>query len=103
LIQRQEQLLAAFEAAVADGDTGALAALLSDDIKLCADGGGRVPTVLQLLRGRAEVLDFIAQARQWWRAYRWIASSLNGGCGVILQSGNRQPPRSPLPTPKPAG
>jgi len=30
------------------------------------------------------VLQFLAQARQWWTAYQWIATELNGGRGVIL-------------------
>lgn len=84
-LDRQEQLLAAFEAAIASGSTDQLAALLSDDIELCADGGGKVPTILQVLRGKAEVLEFIAQnLGQWWRGYQRVPSDLNGGRGVIL-------------------
>jgi hypothetical protein len=85
-IDRQEQLLAAFEAAIGGGATEQLTALLSDDIELRADGGGKVPAV-GVLRGKAEVLDIIAQARQWWGSYQWIASDINGGRGVILQKG----------------
>ncbi|AUX48875.1 RNA polymerase sigma24 factor [Sorangium cellulosum] len=83
---RQEQLLAAFQTAVTSGGTEDLAALLSDDIELCADGGGKVPTVLHVLRGKAEVLDFIGRAlREYWRAYAWDAADINGGRGVILR------------------
>lgn len=83
-IDTQEQLLAAFQAAVVGGATERFAALLADDIELCADGGGKVPAVLHALRGKAEVLDFVAQARQWWASYRWVASDINGGRGIIL-------------------
>jgi RNA polymerase sigma-70 factor (ECF subfamily) len=85
-IERQEQLLAAFEAAVASGSTGQLAALLSDDIELCADGGGKVPTILNVLRGKAEVLDFIARnLRQWWGGYERLAADVNAGRGFVLR------------------
>ncbi len=85
-VDRQRQLLAAFEAAVAGGPTAPLAALLSDDVELRADGGGRVPTIDRVLRGRAEVLDFIARdLRLYWRDYRWSETCLNGGRGIVLQ------------------
>ena len=85
-VDRQRQLLAAFEAAVAGGSTGPLAALLSDDVELRADGGGKVPTIDRVLHGRADVLDFVERAlRLYWRDYRWIASHLNGGRGVVLR------------------
>ncbi|WNG33467.1 sigma-70 family RNA polymerase sigma factor [Archangium violaceum] len=84
-VDRQEQLLAAFKAAVVGGDTAQLAHLLSDDIELSADGGGKVPTVLRVLHGKAEVLEFITQKlRQYWSAYQWSASDINAGRGVIL-------------------
>lgn len=84
-VARQEQRVAAFEAAIASGGTDPLAALLSDDIELSADSGGKVPTIPQILHGRAEVLAFLAQARQWWSTYEWVASKINGGRGIILQ------------------
>lgn len=71
---------------MASGSTGQLAALLSDDIELCADGGGKVPTILNVLRGKAEVLDFVARnLRQWWGGYERIAADINGGRGIILR------------------
>jgi RNA polymerase sigma-70 factor (ECF subfamily) len=83
---RQEQLLQAFEAAIAGNETTALASLLSDDIELSADSGGKVPALQQVLRGKAAVLDFIARAlRQYWRPYRWVIADLNGGRGILLQ------------------
>jgi RNA polymerase sigma-70 factor (ECF subfamily) len=87
-IDRQEQLLAAFQAAVAGGVTEQLAALLSDDIALSADSGGRVPSIFHVLHGKADVLNFIARSlREYWAAYDWIASDVNGGRGVILEQG----------------
>jgi RNA polymerase sigma factor (sigma-70 family) len=85
-LDRQEQLLAAFEAAVARGNTDQLVTLLSDDIELAADGGGKVAAILHVLHGKADVLDFIKhKLRPWWGDYRWIPADLNGGRGVVLQ------------------
>ncbi len=84
-VARQEQLLAAFEDALTSGSTDPLAALLSDEIELSADSGGKVPTLQQILHGKAAVLAFLAQARQWWNAYEWITSEINGSRGIILQ------------------
>lgn len=87
-IDRQEELLAAFEAAIVGGSTNQLAALLSEDIELCADGGGKVPAILHVLRGEADVLDLVlGTLHPAWKAYRWIASDINGGRGIILRHG----------------
>ncbi|SFL09508.1 RNA polymerase sigma factor SigJ [Lysobacter sp. cf310] len=84
--QRQDQLLAAFEGAIASGRTDDFAALLADDIELRADSGGKVPTRLDVLHGREQVLDFVlGSLRQYWGEYRWIVSDLNGARGVILE------------------
>jgi RNA polymerase sigma-70 factor (ECF subfamily) len=84
-LARQEQLLAAFEAAITSGSTDPLAALLSDEIELSADSGGKVPTIQQILHGKATVLAFVTQARQWWNTYEWIISEINGHRGIILR------------------
>lgn len=84
-LHRQEQLLAAFQTAVASGGTEHLSALLSDEIELCADGGGKVPALLQVLQGKAEVLEFIGRALPaHWGDFTWEATDINGGRGVVL-------------------
>ncbi len=86
--ERQEQLLAAFHEAIASGATVGLTALLSEEVELCADGGGKVPTLGHVLHGKAEVLDFIfSSLRGYWADYRWLPAELNGSRGVILASG----------------
>jgi RNA polymerase sigma-70 factor (ECF subfamily) len=83
---RQAELLSAFQAAVLGGGTGRLATLLSDDIALSADSGGKVPAILRTLHGKAEILDFVIRARNWWAPLNWVETSLNGGRGVVLLS-----------------
>lgn len=85
-VDAQEKLLAAFQAAVTSGDTEKLAVLFSDDIEIRHDSGGKVGAAIHVLRGKAEVLDFVQQfLHRAWKPYRWIVSDLNGGRGVILQ------------------
>ncbi|MBO1909250.1 sigma-70 family RNA polymerase sigma factor [Microvirga sp. 3-52] len=84
-VARQEELLAAFEVAISSGGTGPLATLLSDEIELSADSGGKVPTIQQVLHGKDAVLAFLAQARQWWSTYDWVAAEINGGRSILLR------------------
>lgn len=85
-LDRQEQLLAAFQTAIATGSTEPLMAALSNDVELCADGGGKVPAVLRVLQGKAQVLDFIGRVLlKFWRTCTWEVADINGGRGVILR------------------
>lgn len=83
---RQEELLAAFRGAVETGSTERLAALMSEDIRLSADGGGKVPTLLETLAGKDAVLGFISRRlHEYWKEYGdWLATSLNGAAGILL-------------------
>ena len=84
-VERQEQLLTAFEAAITGGATAQLASLLSDDIRLSADGGGKVPTVLDVLRGKAEVIAFLAGSlHEYWADHQWVIVDLNRARGIVL-------------------
>lgn len=88
--ERQERLLAAFESAIASGSTGELARLLSDDIELAADSGGKVPALREVLHGKAAVLAFIAgQLSRYWRDDVRIVTDLNGGRGLIVRKDGR--------------
>lgn len=84
---RQNELVAAFTSAVLGGNTAELADLLSNDIELCADGGGKVPALLEVLRGRPSVLEFVGESlRQYWAGYEWTVVELNGGLGIVLRN-----------------
>jgi RNA polymerase sigma-70 factor (ECF subfamily) len=85
-LEQQDQLLAAFQAAVTGGTTERLASLLSNDIRLSADGGGKVPTVLDVLRGKSVVIAFLAEnLHEYWFGHQWVICDINGGRGVILK------------------
>lgn len=84
--ERQEELLSAFQAAIQDGSTAGLSTLLSADVRLTADGGGKVPTVVGVLAGRQTVLAFIRdRLSEYWARYAWESSNLNGGRGIVLR------------------
>lgn len=85
-LRRQEQLLAAFEQAVATGSAGPFANMLSEDIRLSADGGGKVAALGEVLEGKALVLDFITdKLHVWWPNYRKVPATINGNLGLLLQ------------------
>lgn len=83
--ERQQALLEAFRLAITEGATSRLAALLSAEIRLSADGGGKVPTLLEPLQGQGEVLAFLAhRLRDYWTDYKWCEADINGGRGFVL-------------------
>jgi RNA polymerase sigma factor (sigma-70 family) len=83
-LAQQEKLLAAFQDAVSGGDMNRFATLLSDDIELSVDSGGKVSAIARTLHGKADILEFLENAQRWWYTYRWVEMDLNGGRGVVL-------------------
>lgn len=83
---RQKTLLAAFREAVETGSTASLSRLMSEDIQLSADGGGKVATLLGTLAGREAVLAFVSeQLHEYWEQYRdWLETRINGAEGFLL-------------------
>ncbi|MBL5820444.1 RNA polymerase sigma factor SigJ [Serratia marcescens] len=88
--ERQEALLIAFKTAVETADIEPLSTLLSEDVKLSADGGGKVPANLAELVGKREVLEFIGgKLPVFWRAYLWQHALINGVPGALLSEQGR--------------
>lgn len=84
-LARQDELLAAFQGAIASGTPAQLAELLSADIRLSADGGGKVAAIAEVLTGRQAVLDFVRdRLHAWWADYEWTRADINGARGFIL-------------------
>jgi RNA polymerase sigma-70 factor (ECF subfamily) len=84
--ERQEKLIAAFEAAIAGRGTDRLVGMLSEEIELCADGGGKVTATRSTLRGKAAVLRFVERGlRRFWADDEWQPADLNGAQGVVLR------------------
>lgn len=88
--ERQEALLIAFRTAVETADIEPLSTLLSEDVKLSADGGGKVPANLAELVGKRDVLEFIGgKLPVFWRAYLWQHALINGVPGALLSEQGR--------------
>ncbi len=83
---RQEALLAAFRSAVTSGDAGPLAALLSGEVRLSTDGGGRVPALLETLEGKTPVMAFLSdRLSRYWMDFGWRPADINGAGGFVLE------------------
>lgn len=83
--ERQKALLAAFEAAARHGRSEPLRRLLAADARLIADGGGKVPAILQPVEGRDAVLDFVIRdLRRYWAGHAWTGIVLNGTPGLRI-------------------
>jgi RNA polymerase sigma factor (sigma-70 family) len=87
--ERQEDLLAAFQDAIRTGRPGSLAAMLAGDVRLRADGGGKVPTAAGVMEGGAVLAFLTERLSEWWAAYDWSFTELNGARGIVLTEGGR--------------
>ena len=84
-MNRQKQMLAAFETAIRTGDPGDLGDLLVADVQLHADGGGKVAAILDSVEGR-DVLAFVTRKLHlWWADFRWSVEEINGLLGIVLR------------------
>ncbi len=89
-VARQDELLSAFQTAITSGVTQQLSSLLSDDIRLTADGGGKVPTLMEVLRGPIEVITFLTKSlNQYWIGHHWDLVDINGERGIVLRHQSR--------------
>lgn len=86
--ERQRRLLAAFGTAIATGSVDALAGLLSADVRLSADGGGKVSAARRVMHGPEEVLRFVqAGLHAWWASGRLEETTINGNRGFLFRDG----------------
>lgn len=83
-IETQQRLLDAFKLAVTTDRPEQLGVLLATDIRVTADGGGKVRAFLEVIEGHRKALAFVHQASRWWANYEWIEIDINGGRGIIL-------------------
>lgn len=79
----QDRLLHAFHSAIQTGDPAGLAALLSSDIRLTADGGGKAAAALRVIEG-GDVMLFLKRVGEIWKGLDWRFVDMNGGRGAIV-------------------
>ncbi|MGZ2442165.1 RNA polymerase sigma factor SigJ [Sinorhizobium medicae] len=84
-VERQRELLAAFQDAVRTGQPTPLAHLLARDVRLTADGGGKVATLNEVISGQA-VLHFVTDnLSHWWSSFDLEVEDINGSPSLILR------------------
>jgi len=84
-IAHQEELLSAFRDAIETGDAVSFAEMLSEDIEIRHDSGGKVSAAIHVLQGKQGVVEFVQTfLHRVWNKYRWTVVDLNGTRGVLL-------------------
>lgn len=87
------RLLSAFGMAIASGDIAALTTLLRDDAVLIADGGGKVTTALNPIRGADRIARFFAGIiRKFGKLTAQFSAevtAINGRPGIVTRVGGR--------------
>ena len=85
--QQRDELARRFFAAAREGDLDELEALLAADVTLTGDGGGKVPSLPRMIRGRSRVAKTL---RNWLRFRRRVGEGsirevqINGAPGALL-------------------
>jgi RNA polymerase sigma-70 factor (TIGR02957 family) len=91
--EQRDELARRFFAAVEAGDLAGLEALLAHDVELTGDGGGKVPALARVLRGRSRVARTLIS---WIRAAGRIPNiqvrpvDVNGGPGALVLDGEQR-------------
>ncbi|MFL6708987.1 MAG: RNA polymerase sigma-70 factor, partial [Massilia sp.] len=88
--EAHRQLLATFKEAAVKGDMAAMRALLSDDVQLVADGGGKVNSYMSILRGAGRVAGtFWSLEHQNPAQVVYRAARINGEPGLLRYVGGK--------------
>ena len=104
--QRREELARRFLAAAEEGDLAALEALLSRDVALHGDGGGRVPALARTVYGRTRVARTLLawrHAAQRAGGFALRPVEVNGQPGALMLDGAGAPASPSGPWRSPGG
>lgn len=82
---QQTAFLTAFKAAVTEGRVDDLSRMLAEDARLSADGGGKVPAILEVIEGAEPLCSFVSSnLRRYWAGHEWSVVNLNGTRGALI-------------------
>jgi RNA polymerase sigma-70 factor (ECF subfamily) len=82
-----DNLAEQFIAACRAGDVKQVEQLLTDDVEVHSDGGGKVIAARVVIRGRARVAKFLSGVfRKRWRDYEMRAVTVNGDPGLVVRA-----------------
>jgi len=85
--EQRDELASRFFAAAQQGDLAGLEAMLAHDVELAGDGGGKVPALARVLRGRSRVAHTLVS---WFRGAARVPgvslrmTEVNGGAGAVF-------------------
>ena len=83
---RQMAFLSAFKTAVTEGRIDELSSMLATDARLSADGGGKVPAILEAIEGATPLCNFVSSnLRHYWADHEWVLVNLNGMHGALIK------------------
>lgn len=91
--EQRDELARQFFAAAEQGDLAGLEALLTHDVELTGDGGGKVPALARPLQGRSRVAAVMARAMQvitQLPGVSWRPVEVNGGAGALFLDGQQK-------------
>ncbi|MEM8652325.1 MAG: sigma factor-like helix-turn-helix DNA-binding protein, partial [Pseudomonadota bacterium] len=84
---RQMAFLSAFKSAVTEGKIEELSSMLATDARLSADGGGKVPAILEVIEGATPLCQFVSSnLRRYWAEHKWVLVNLNGMHGALIKN-----------------
>ena len=84
--ERQMAFLTAFKTAVTEGRIDELSQMLAADARLSADGGGKVPAILEAIEGAAPLCNFVSSnLHRYWVDHEWVLVNLNGMHGALIK------------------
>jgi RNA polymerase sigma-70 factor (TIGR02957 family) len=92
-IEQRDALADRFFAAAQQGELDALEALLAEDVELYGDGGGKVPALARMLRGRSRVARTLTAWGRQGRKLPGVAQrrvEINGQPGVLVFDAERK-------------
>lgn len=82
----QARMLSAFTSAVQTGELTPLKDLLSENVRLHTDGGGKVIAALNTLAGVPKVSRFITEGLfEYWQDWDWSECAINGQPGLVTK------------------
>jgi RNA polymerase sigma-70 factor (TIGR02957 family) len=92
--EQRDELAARFFAAAEQGDLAGLEALLASDATLTGDGGGKVPALARVLRGRSRVANMlVAFSRVGVLGVPGVSLrpvEVNGGAGALIRDAQQR-------------
>lgn len=87
---RQSELLAAFQSALATGNTASLGRALRADADLRADSGGEVAALRHVIEGQVRICKFVsAVLSQAWAGMQFSTRTINGTLALVIEDGDR--------------